>query len=56
MGRKQNEMDFKLRLRAVGYCMRRDEARVWLRLSKVRNTIRPHLSFRLGEWVIKVGL
>jgi len=47
MGREQNKMGLTLRLRGVGYCMRRYEARIWLNLAKVRYTIGPHLYFRL---------
>ena len=47
MGRERNKMGLTLRLRGVGYCMRRYEARIWLNLAKARHTIEPHLYFRL---------
>jgi len=46
-GRERNKMGLTLRLRGVGYCMGRYEARIWLNLAKVRYTIGPHLYFRL---------
>jgi len=47
MGRERNKMGLTLRLRGVGYCMRRYEARIWLNLAKVRYTIGPHLYLKL---------